>query len=43
MAFMEGVNSLFSVVKRNALGNRTMGYITTMLHFVAGKFTRPCY
>ena len=42
-AFMEGINSLFSAVKRKARGYRSVGYRTTVLYFVAGKLTVPCY
>ena len=42
-AFMEGLNSLFSAVKRKARGYRMVEYMTTMLYFVAGKLTLPCY
>jgi transposase len=42
-AFMEGLNSLVSAVKRKARGYRTVEYMTTMLYFVAGKLTLPCY
>ena len=42
-AFMEGLNSLFSAVKRKARGYRSVVYMTTMLYFVAGKLTLPCY
>ena len=42
-AFMEGLNSLFSAVKRKARGYRTAEYMTAMLYFVAGKLTLPCY
>ena len=42
-AFMEGLNSLFSAVKRKARGYRTVEYMTSMLYFVAGKLTLPCY
>ena len=42
-AFMEGLNSLFSAVKRKARGYRTVEYMTAMLYFVAGKLTLPCY
>jgi transposase len=41
-AFMEGRNSLFSGVKRRALGCRTVEYITAMLYLVAGKLHLPC-
>ena len=42
-AFMEGLNSLFSAVKRRARGYRTVEYMTAMLYFVAGKLSLPCY
>jgi transposase len=42
-AFMEGLNSLFSAVKRKARGYRTVEDKTAMLYFIAGKLTRPCY
>ncbi len=42
-AFIEGLNSLFSAVKRKALGYRTVEYKTAMLYFVAGKLTLPSY
>jgi transposase len=42
-AFMEGLNRLFSAVKRRALGYRTVEYMTTMLYFVAGKPTQPAH
>ena len=42
-AFMEGLNSLFSAVKRKALRYRSVEYIITMLYFVAGKLILPCY
>jgi transposase len=42
-AFMEGLNSLFSVVKRKARGYWTVEYMTATLYFVAGKLTLPCY
>ncbi len=42
-AFMEGLNSLFSAVKRKARGYRTVEYMTAMLYFVAGKITLSCY
>ena len=41
-AFMEGLNSLFSAVKRKARGYRSVEYMTTMLYFAAGKLTPPC-
>jgi hypothetical protein len=40
---MEGINSLLSAEKRKARGYRTVEYMTSMLHFVAGKLTLPCY
>ncbi len=40
---MEGLNSLFSAVKRKARGYRSVEYMTTMLYFVAGKLTLPCH
>jgi transposase len=42
-AFMEGLNSLFSAVKRRARGYRTVEYMTAMIYFVAGKLSLPCY
>jgi len=42
-AFMEGLNSLFSAVKRRARGYRSVEYMTAMLYFVAGKLSLPCY
>jgi transposase len=42
-AFMEGLNSLFSAVKRKSRGYRSVEYMTSMLYFVAGKLTLPCY
>ena len=42
-AFMEGLNSLFSAVKRKARGYRSVEYMSTMLYFVAGKLTLPSY
>jgi transposase len=42
-AYMEGLNSLFSAVKRKARGYRTVEYMTSMLYFIAGKLTLPCY
>jgi transposase len=40
-AFMEGLNSVFSAVKRKARGFRSSVYMTTMLYFVAGKLRIP--
>lgn len=42
-AFLEGLNSLFSAVKRKARGYRSTEYMTTMLYFVAGKLEIPYY
>ncbi len=41
-AFIEGLNSLFSAVKRKVRGYRTVEYMTARLYFVAGKLTLPC-
>jgi transposase len=43
MAFMEGLNSQFSAVKRKARGYRTVENMSTMLYFVVGKLTLPCH
>ena len=40
-AFMEGLNSVFSAVKRRARGFRTVRNIVAMLYFVAGKLPEP--
>lgn len=40
-AFMEGLNSVFSAVKRKARGYRSPEYLITMLYFVAGKLRLP--
>ena len=42
-AFLEGLNSVFSAVKRKARGYRSIEYMTTMLYFVAGKLEIPYY
>ena len=42
-AFLEGLNSLFSAVKRKARGYRSSEYQTAMLYFVAGKLQVPYY
>ena len=39
--FMEGLNSVFSAVKRKARGYRTVQYLIAMLYFVAGKLRLP--
>lgn len=40
-AFLEGLNSLFSAVKRKARGYRSSAYMIAMLYFVAGKLAIP--
>jgi transposase len=40
-AFMEGLNSVFSAVRRKARGYRSVRNMITMLHFVAGKLPSP--
>jgi transposase len=40
-AFMEGLNSVFSAVKRRARGFRSFVYLRTMLYLVAGKLRLP--
>ena len=40
-AFLEGLNSVFSAVKRKARGYRSVEYMITMLYFVAGKLCIP--
>jgi transposase len=40
-AFMEGLNSVFSAVKRKARGYRSVVYLITMLYLVAGKLRLP--
>ena len=42
-AFLEGLNSVFSAVKRKARGYRSTEYMTTMLYLVAGKLQIPYY
>jgi transposase len=42
-AFMEGLNSVFSAVKRKARGYRSSVYMITMLYFVAGKLRIPTH
>lgn len=39
--FLEGLNSVFSAVKRKARGYRSQEYMTAMLYFVAGKLNLP--
>jgi len=40
-AFREGLNSVFSAVKRRARGFRSFAYLRTMLYLVAGKLRLP--
>lgn len=40
-AFMEGLNSVFSAVKRRARGYRSIRNIVAVLYFVAGKLPEP--
>lgn len=40
-AFLEGLNSVFSAVKRKARGYRSPAYMIKMLYFVAGKLAIP--
>jgi transposase len=40
-AFMEGLNSVFSAVKRKARGFRSTDNLITMLYFVSGKLKFP--
>jgi transposase len=40
-AFMEGLNSVFSAVKRRARGFRSFVYLRAMLYLVAGKLRLP--
>lgn len=40
-AFLEGLNSVFSAVKRKARGYRSATYMITMLYLVAGKLNIP--
>lgn len=42
-AFMEGLNSLFSAVKRKARGYRSTDHQTAMLYFVSGQLEIPYY
>jgi len=39
--FLEGLNSVFSAVKRKARGYRSSEYMITMLYFVSGKLRLP--
>lgn len=39
--YLEGLNSVFSAVKRKARGYRSSEYMITMLYFVAGKLNIP--
>jgi hypothetical protein len=40
---MEGMNSVFSAVKRKARGFKSVDYLKTMLYFVGGKLSLPSY
>ena len=40
-AFMEGLNSVFSAVRRKARGYRSVQNMVAMLYFVAGKLPAP--
>jgi transposase len=40
-AFLEGLNSVFSAVKRKARGYRSTDNLITMLYFTAGKLRIP--
>ena len=40
-AYLEGLNSVFSAVKRKARGYRSTNNMITMLYFVAGKLKAP--
>ncbi len=42
-AFMVGLNSLFSALKRKARGYWTVEYMTGLLYFATRKLTLPCY
>ena len=41
-AFMEGLYSRFSSVKRKARGYRTVEFVNAILYFVAGQLALPC-
>jgi transposase len=43
IAFMEGLNSLFSAAKRKERGYRTVEYVIAMVYLVAGLLTLPCH
>ena len=40
-AFLEGLNSVFSAVKRKARGFRSTENLITMLYFTAGRLDLP--
>lgn len=42
-AFMEGLNSLFSAMKRKARGYQSVEHMITMLYFVTEKLRLPCH
>ena len=41
-AFIKGLNSIFSDVKRKARGYRMVGNMSAVLYLVDGKLTQPC-
>jgi transposase len=42
-ALMEGLNAVFSAVKRKARGYQSPGYMVAMFYFVAGKLQLGSY
>ena len=42
-AFMEGMNRVFSAVKRKTRGFKSVEYLTTSLHFVGGTLSFPSF
>ena len=42
-AYLEGLNSVFSAVKRKARGYKNLDYLKTMLYFVAAKLSLSLY
>ena len=42
-AYLEGLNSVFSAVKRKARGYKNLDYLKIMLYFVAGKLSLSLY
>jgi len=41
IGYLEGLNSVFSAVKRKACGYRSSEHVIAMLYFVAGKLNIP--